>query len=296
MGARGGTRGRLDRAPPGPPRLSSPEEGRRVGPRAGGRCSTSGARTTTSRGAVPSRAWACCACPHDCYSIVRDRIVRDSIHAGPLREHRARLPGVRGLLQGQPRRARGPGHRALRGGRARRARARALCEARRRQDRARPAAGQALQAPGGRQPLRHLSDPARRLQHVPGRKRVLPLVARGRAGASSTAQARSRPGALREGHDEPLDRAQGARGPHRLEAHRPARQAGRSREAHRRPRRARAGGPRAPRLAGARQARQDAAAGGPRRLLRSRRAPPARGPRRSSCASASSCAARSRRS
>ena len=122
------------------------------------------------------------AIPHDCYSIVRDRAARDSIHAGPTREHRARLPGVRRLLPGQSRRARGRRHRALRAGRAGRARAPALCQARRRQGRPRPPARQALQAPGGRQPLRHLPHPPRRVQHVPRRKRVLPLVARRRAG------------------------------------------------------------------------------------------------------------------
>ena len=122
--------------------------------------------------------------------LLRDRARPRRARLDPRRAHAgagARLPGVRRLLPGQPRRARGRRLRALRACRAGRARARALCQARRRQDRPRPPARQALQAPGGRQPLRHLPHPTRRLQHLPRRKRVLPLRRAKRSSGSSTA-------------------------------------------------------------------------------------------------------------
>ena len=139
----------------------------------------------------PSRGMAYIRVPHDCYAIVRDRIVRDSIHPGADAQAGARLPRVRRLLQGQPRRARGGRHRALREGGARRARAPAVRAAARRRAGARPAPGQALQAPRRRQQVRHLRPPPRRVQHVPRGQRVLPVCRARRRWGSSTALRRS---------------------------------------------------------------------------------------------------------
>ena len=113
LGARGGPRDRLDRAAQGAPRLSSPRDGDE---------SDLGWWSVLDLGrsdyliarSGPFAGLGLIAIPHDCYAIVRDRAVRDSIHAGPTREHRSRLPPVRGLLPGQPRRARGRRRRALR--------------------------------------------------------------------------------------------------------------------------------------------------------------------------------------
>ena len=75
-----------------------------------------------------------------------------------------------------PRRRR---RRALREGGPRRSGEAALRQARGRLGHPRSAQGQALQAPGGRQQVRHLRHPSGRLQHVPRGQRVLSVGPRG---------------------------------------------------------------------------------------------------------------------
>ncbi len=70
----------------------------------------------------------------------------------------ARLPALRGVLQGQPGRAGHRRRRPVRRRRARGARAAALCAQRRRDHRPRSAKGQVLQAPGPGQPVRHFTS------------------------------------------------------------------------------------------------------------------------------------------
>ena len=80
LGARGRARRRVAGAAQGAPGLRAATEGGRERPRATGRSSTWGAPTTVSRVDGPFEGMAYIAVPHDCYAIVRDRIVRDSIH------------------------------------------------------------------------------------------------------------------------------------------------------------------------------------------------------------------------
>ena len=156
MGARRRPRRRVDLAAQGAPRLPAPEGGRRERPRLVVGARHRALTTTASPGAVPSRGMALIAVPHDCYAIVRFRVVRDSIHAGPTRamdldclECGACCRDNRVVLEdvdiarfdaGRTRRARAPPY-------ARRDDGSVVLVLRQ---------GQALQAPGGRQQVRHL--------------------------------------------------------------------------------------------------------------------------------------------
>ena len=143
---------------------------------AGGRPSISVAPATSSPEAVPSRASA----SSRSLTMLRDRArraVRDAIHAA----RRARWTSTAWRAEpaaGTTASSSKSRPRALRAGRPGRPRARALARrddgkvvlVLRRDKRCRHL--------GGRQSLRHLPRPTRRLRHLPRRKRVLPLLAR----------------------------------------------------------------------------------------------------------------------